>query len=115
MPGVPGRPLSHSAQVSPPAKAPMGISVITYTPADRCGCCDYYYLLLFSVISYTPACCVRCGSCDGQCGPGNGCPCTACVELSGYEIKAGKAVKVWGGATHVCRGENPGVVHICCG
>ena len=119
---VPGRPLSHPAQVSPPAKSPMGISDYLHT------CCqvwllrlpgDYYYLLLFSVIIYTPApapaCCVRCGSCDGQCGPGNGCPCTACVELSGYEIKAGKAVKVWGGATHVCRGENPGVVHICCG
>ena len=97
MPGVPGRPLSHSAQVPPLAKAPMGICVITYTPADRCGCCDYYSLILLSVITYTSVCRVRCGSCDGQCGPGNGCPCTACVELSGYEIKAGKAVKVWGG------------------
>ncbi|KXZ43686.1 hypothetical protein GPECTOR_83g298 [Gonium pectorale] len=25
----------------------------------------------------------RCGRCDGQCGPNNGCPCYACAELAG--------------------------------
>ena len=37
--------------------------------------------------------CCRCGKCDGQCGPSNGCPCNACVELVGYVVKDGKAVK----------------------
>ena len=36
----------------------------------------------------------RCGRCDGQCGPSNGCPCTACVELAGYYVQDGVAKAV---------------------
>ena len=28
----------------------------------------------------------RCGSCDGKCGPSNGCPCNACSDLSQHHI-----------------------------
>lgn len=35
----------------------------------------------------------RCGHCDGQCGPTGGCPCSACIELVGFVVKDGKAVK----------------------
>lgn len=35
----------------------------------------------------------RCGNCNGQCGPTNGCPCNACVELVGFIVEDGKLVK----------------------
>lgn len=35
----------------------------------------------------------RCGDCDGMCGPTDGCPCNACVELVGFTVKNGKLVK----------------------
>lgn len=33
----------------------------------------------------------RCGACDGVCGPSSGCPCDACVELSGLRVVNGRA------------------------
>jgi len=39
-------------------------------------CSDAYYCGR----KMSPSQC-RCGSCDGRCGPNNGCPCTSCYEL----------------------------------
>ena len=47
---------------------------------DGVGCDDVFLLLSR-----------RCGTCDGQCGPSNGCPCSACVELAGFKVTGGKA------------------------
>ena len=33
----------------------------------------------------------RCGKCGPQCGPWDGCPCNACVELAGFSVVNGKA------------------------